>query len=459
LLKKKLHTALKFILCCIAAIDAHAQLPTSVTLSETVINAQTTVDINTVKVGFIIIGGDITVKGSPGPFLNVDFPVSPSMDLGVLNVKAVYNGLIALGYATEIQLSTDPKHIFNGLGLLGDTYVNYRIPIAGRAWLAGKYQTTLIYSAPLSSPLFTITVSPYLTKTSTVPLTTALLVNSFDMFRSNGISSGDIGFGYGTTLPTEVQVKAKNTSDFTFAPSYATAEVIVPPASTTLKSALTTPVGLTKSITSNNQLISLSSGLPVVVTNKRNLNTAFSISAADLKASFKRAGIYKIPVTYTINNTNDYLGSASSTTMETSVEVTVPGMSDIKVPVSNVSLDFNNRTAYTAGVTAGITNQVKFSSTVPYNITVKSTSTAFTNTLDASTIPLSVVTIEGMSGQTGITPIVLSTLPQAIITNGTPVIDQSLNLQYRIPAAQITNIMGKTQGTYNATIVYTIVAP
>ncbi|PIH00828.1 hypothetical protein CS542_03415 [Pedobacter sp. IW39] len=61
-----------------------------------------------------------------------------------------------------------------------------------------------------------------------------------------------------------------------------------------------------------------------------------------------------------------------------------------------------------------------------------------------------------MTGQTGIRQL-YSASPQTIITSANPTIDRLLNLQYRIPSAQTSNLLNKTAGSYNTTITYTIV--
>lgn len=454
MLKKKLHTALSILLCCLTVYTVKGQ---TINVTEANITAQADAVLNNQTVATIIISGAITVKANTNWTNTFSFP---ALDIGVLKVKGVSVGLNS-GNGSEVSLSTTAQPVYPS-GLLGNFVVNYRVPTAGLAWQAGNYTNTLIYSVNSNVPMI-IAVPAYITATTSAPASIPIAVNSLSFFRAvAGISSANVNIGYNTTVPTIINLKAKSASTFTFTPGFTSSLTFTPVNSNVVSAALTSPVGSTISITSTDQAITPAAGLPVIATNARpTLTSVFSITGANLTANFVNAGVYKLPITYTIANTSGFQVPATSKTMDSSVDLTVSTIMDINLPSNTVSLNFDNQSNYTTGVTSAVTNQISLSSTAPYNVTVRASTTAFVNTTDASsTIPLNVMTIEGMTGQTGITPIVLSTTAQPIITSGNPVIDRSINLQYRIPAAQVvSNILGKGQGNYNATIVFTIVAP
>lgn len=456
MLKKKLHTALSILLCCITFCTAEGQ---TINVTEANITAQGDATATNQFVATILATGQINVKANANFVNSFGFP---ALDIGTLRIKGNKIGAISIGGSAEITLALTDRAIYNGLGLAGNVTVDYRIPTAGLAWQAGNYTNTLIYSINSNVPI-TIAVPAYITATTSAPASIPIAVNSLSFFRAAaGISSANINIGYNTTVPTIINLKAKSASTFTFTPGFTSSLTFTPVNSNVVSAALTSPVGSTISVTTTDQAITPAAGLPVVATNKRpTLTSVFSISGANLKANFVNAGVYKLPITYTVANTSGFQVPATSATMDSSIDLTISTIMDINLPSNTVSLNFDNQSNYTAGVTSPVTNQLSLSSTAPYNVTVRASTPAFVNTTDVnSTIPLSVMTIEGMSGQTGITPIVLSTTAQPIVTAGNPVIDRSINLQYRIPAAQVvSNILGKGQGNYNATIVFTIVAP
>lgn len=456
MLKKKLHTALSIILCYCTICTAKGQ---TINVTEANITAQSDVTALDQYVATILATGQINAKANANFVNSFGFP---ALDIGTLKIKGNKIGLISIGGSAEITLALTDRAIYSGLGLAGAVTVDYRIPTAGFTWQAGNYTNTLIYSVNGNVPL-TIAVPAYITATTSAPASIPLAVNNLSFFRATaGISSANINIGYNTTVPTIINLKAKSASTFTFTPGFTSSLTFTPVNSSLVSAALTSPVGSTISVTTVDQAITTAAGLPVVATNARpTLTSVFSITGANLKANFVNAGVYKLPITYTIANTTGFQVPASSKTMDSSIDLTVSTIMDINLPTNTVSLNFDNQSNYTAGVTSTVANQVSLSSTAPYNVTVRASTAAFVNTTDASSIiPLNVMTIEGMTGQTGITPIVLSTTAQPIITAGNPVLDRSVNLQYRIPAAQVvSSILGKSQGNYSATIVFTIVAP
>jgi len=467
LLKKKLYTALSLLACCLTvfSVKGQANANNAITVAEANITAQSDVISEDQVIAVVLLaGGKLTVKSTSSVFSH-NLAGQPSLSLGTLRIKGKNIGSTALSAQTEVPLSPLEQTIGTGGAVLATISVDYRVPTGGTIWLAGTYTANVNYNVANFTPFY-MTVPAYITATSVVPASAPITINSFGQFRSvAGASSNNISLGYNTTVPTVIDLKAKTSSTFTFTPGFTSSLTFTPVSSSVLKATLsdpTGPVGSPITLSTTDKSLTPPAGLPVILTNKRpSLNTVFNIAGADLLANFVNAGIYKLPVTYTIAKTPAFNIAATSKTMDSSVDVTVANMMDISLPTTTIALNFTSQSNYSSGVTAAVTDQVMLSSTVPYNITVKAGTSAFVNASDATaTIPLNVMTIEGMSGQSGITPIQLSTSPQTIITNGNPVIDRKLNLQYRIPSAKVLSaIFGKSPGNYNATIIYTIVAP
>ena len=372
-------------------------------------------------------------------------------------------GVNVLSGANPIILSSVSQNIyFVAVGLLGGTMlVDYTVSPVGVAWAAGSYATTLTFTGSITpaTPTLTLNVPAYITLNTLVPVTTTLNVNSFAIFRSVAGVSAVSGNDYFTTVPTLLSLKA---SSGTFAFTTTQPYNQLPAAnSVNLMGAVLsgTYAGSAINLSASDQLLTVATGIPVIITNKSVLSSTLSISGANLKSNFVQAGTYTVPVVYTVSKTAaSFPATLPSQTMNSSVQVNVSNLMELIVQDPSVTLTVNTTANYQQGVTTTKPNHVKVSSTVPYNVTVKASSSVLSSSGGVQ-IPVGVITIEGMTGQTGVTPIVLSASPQAIITSADPAIDRLLNLQYRIPSTQTSNLLNKTAGSYNTTITYTIVAP
>ena len=372
-------------------------------------------------------------------------------------------GVNILSGANPIILSSVSQNIyFVAVGLLSGTMlVDYTVSPAGVAWAAGSYATTLTFTGSIAppTPTLTLNVPAYITLNTLVPATTTLNVNSFAIFRSVAGVSAVSGNDYFTTVPTLLSLKASS-STFAFTTTQPYNQLPAANSVNLMGAVLSgTYAGSAISLSASDQLLTAATGIPVILTNKSVLSSTLSISGANLKSNFVQAGTYTVPVVYTVSKTaSSFPATLPSQTMNSSVQVNVSNLMELIVQDPSVTLTVNTTANYQQGVTTTKPNHVKVSSTVPYNVTVKASSSVLSSSGGVQ-IPVGVITIEGMTGQTGVTPIVLSASPQAIITSANPAIDRLLNLQYRIPSTQTSNLLNKTAGSYSTTITYTIVAP
>lgn len=372
-------------------------------------------------------------------------------------------GVNVLSGANPIILSSVSQNIyFVAVGLLsGIMLVDYTVSPAGVAWAAGSYATTLTFTGSIAppTPTLTLNVPAYITLNTLVPATTTLNVNSFAIFRSVAGVSAVSGNDYFTTVPTLLSLKA-GSSTFAFTTTQPYNQLPATNSVNLMGAVLSgTYAGSAISLSASDQLLTAATGIPVILTNKSVLSSTLSISGANLKSNFVQAGTYTVPVVYTVSKTaSSFPATLPSQTMNSSVQVNVSNLMELIVQDPSVTLTVNTTANYQQGVTTTKPNHVKVSSTVPYNVTVKASSSVLSSSGGVQ-IPVGVITIEGMTGQTGVTPIVLSASPQAIITSADPAIDRLLNLQYRIPSTQTSNLLNKTAGSYNTTVTYTIVAP
>ncbi|WP_068405498.1 hypothetical protein [Pedobacter cryoconitis] len=465
MLKKRLYTALRVIFCCFTVGNANAQL--IINLPEANISGQMgyVVNLNSGASPALSLLSSVNVKAAsttltPTPATLPALALAPNL----INMKVTsIGGVNILSGANPIILSSVSQNIYYvAVGLLSGTMlVDYTVSPIGVAWAAGSYATTLTFTGSITppTPTLTLNVPAYITLNTLVPATTTLNVNSFAIFRSVAGVSAVSGSDYFTTVPTLLSLRA---SSGTFAFTTTQPYNQLPAAnSVNLMGAVLsgTYAGAAINLSASDQLLTAATGIPVIITNKSILSSTLSISGANLKSNFVQAGTYTVPVVYTVSKTaSSFPATLASQTMNSSVQVNVSNLMELIVQDPSVTLTVNTTANYQQGVTTTKPNHVKVSSTVPYNVTVKASSSVLSSS-GGIQIPVGVITIEGMTGQTGITPVVLSANPQTIISSANPIVDRLLNLQYRIPSAQTSNLLNKTAGSYNTTITYTIVAP
>jgi hypothetical protein len=464
LLKKRLHTALSIFLCCFCGSGLRAQV--TFNLTESIITNRT--DQSQLNVpsgrfsGFQLTGSwEIWVKANTSTIPMTTGTAGTSLPLNVARLKLNRIASLSLGAAKpEITLSTVDQSIAQAVLLAGagDMFLDYRLVVAGTAWQAGTYSTTMSFIPcdPFNRH-YTVVVDPYITKTTSVATTATLTVASLADFRTNGISTTQT-LAYNTSVPTDISLRVGpgaisfNANSF---PNLGT-PTLVPSA---LSSALTgTYAGSQINLTTSDQALSTSSGIPVQINNLSGTFTnTLKVTPANLKANFVQAGNYVYPLQYTISKTTAAQPAIlTAQTMATTATIVVPRLFEAIIPSTGVNLSFTAPSHYTSGVTVVAPAPIAISSTIPYNVTVRASSDF---TLGAGTIPASVLTIEGASGQTGVNSVALTTTAQTLISSSAPIIDRAVNLQYRIPNTQTSNLLNKTAGQYAADVIFTVTAP
>ncbi|MNR27287.1 hypothetical protein D3C85_1445530 [compost metagenome] len=100
---------------------------------------------------------------------------------------------------------------------------------------------------------------------------------------------------------------------------------------------------------------------------------------------------------------------------------------------------------------------LKLSKTTPYNLYVRATSASFASGVNS--VPLNVLRIGPMPGETGMQTVTLSTTPQQLINAANPTVDRSLSIRYSIPASETSKLLNKPAGTYSTNIIFSFIAP
>jgi len=382
------------------------------------------------------------------------------LNVATITVTKIGNS-INLGGASTIILSNLYQPIYTfALNLLnGAVLTDVQLSTASHSWIAGIYQTQVQFErlSPTAQN-FSITVPSFITPQASVTPTT-ILVDNLSFFRSvNGIT-GSTTVSVASTVPYVPSIKASSAS-FGFTTT-SVHNVVAQPSVNLLSTEIqgistSTP----KSLSNLNQPLTVTTGIPVAATNNEILTYNFKLSAANLRSGFAQAGTYTIPgLTFAWDKVNSAYpqGNLSVQRSSSSLQVVVSELSEIVANQIAVNLNLNTPASYRQGISKDMAAHIRVSKTTPYNVYVRSTSPQFSN--GANQIPLSILRIGPMSGETDMNTVNLSTTSQLLINSANPVIDRDFNMRYSIPASETSKLLGKPAGSYTANIVFSFVAP
>lgn len=473
--RKKLHIKRNFAVYFLGLFSfyghrTYAQTTTSITLPQ--VNIQAGTDYNTaINVGtytsVITLLPSFSVKSTTATFTST---TSGSFPASLVHMKLSSIGslvLLGLGTNNEVALSTGGGVLYAAVASVasGAVTANARIATASQTWTAGVFtndvsfytQGVLAGSISPASYTLSIIIPGFISPPSSIG-TTNIAVNDLSFYRSaNGISASQV-IPISSTVAYVPSIRSSS-AQFSFSTGLPYNTLPVSPVSTV--SATLSGVGTATSaiLSTSDQTLTSAAGIAVPTNNSSSITHTYTISTASLKSNFIQAGTYTVPLTYTWNK------SSSATYPTTPVQAQASGnlnilVSDLGEIVANqqtVNLPFTTASNYVNGVSTNMPSHLKLSKTTPYNLYVRATTSSFTSGVNS--IPLSVLTIGPMAGQTGVNTATLSTTAQQLIQNANPVIDRTLDMQYSIPASQTSNLLGKPAGTYTANIVYSFVAP
>lgn len=409
----------------------------------------------------------IGVKANTANFSNTLGGNGPA-PLNLARIKLLtINNLTVLGTFTEIVLSTTNQNIYTAIATVasGTVLNNLRLNTAGFTWVAGNYTSELFFLAPgllggnvISPPnhAINIVVPAYVTPLTSAG-TTNLLVNNFSYYRTPAGISTSKAISLANTVTYVPSLQTGN-SNFIFSTTLPHNNLPTTPVSSVAATltAVATATPITLSTTA--KALTTAAGLVVPNNNTQALSYAFTLDATQLKAGFVQAGTYSVPLTYTWNKpTATYPTGTLQAQSSGTLEVTVPDMSELVANQSAVNLTFSTANQYKNGLSQDIPAHITVSKTTPYNLYVRATTANFAS--GANNIPLNVMRIGPMSGQTGVQSVTLSATPQQLINAADPVIDRSLNIQYSIPASETHKLLNKPAGTYSTTVIFSFVAP
>ncbi|WP_293887303.1 MULTISPECIES: hypothetical protein [unclassified Sphingobacterium] len=442
---------------------------TSLTLPQANIQART--DYNTaINAGtytsVITLLPSFSVKSNTSIFNST---TSGSFPVGAVHMKLSSIGsLVLLGLTgnNEVALSPGGGLLYTAVASVasGAIAANARIVTAGQTWTAGvftdavSFYTQGLLAGSISPASFTLSINVpgFISPPGNIG-TTTIVVNNLNFYRSaNGITASQIIL-VSSTVPYIPSVRTGN-AQFNFNTTFPYNALPVPPVSTVSAALSGVGTATATNLSTNDQALTSAAGIAVPTNNSSSITHTYTISNTSLKNNFKQAGTYTVPLTYTWNKLSSAYPTAPVQAQATgSLNIVVSDLGEIIANQQSVNLPFTTTSNYINGVSTNMATHLKLSKTTPYNLYVRATSSSFTSGVNS--IPLSVLRIGPMAGQTGVNTVTLSTTAQQLIQNADPIIDRTLDMQYSIPASQTSNLLGKPAGTYTANIVYSFVAP
>lgn len=332
--------------------------------------------------------------------------------------------------------------------------------LSAYAWTAGNYHTSLHFkvegislgaSVTPHEAALNVVVSPFIAYT-TNPTDLNININSFDYFR-NGYTSPSLSpINLLHTLPLYAYLSTSS-NQLIFSNGYN--NVAPPSASTTAIHYQIYAPQTGTAIALDNTAHTIYSNATVPNGNSTSLNQRLTISATDMQQYFVNKGNYATTLNFRMSDNPS--SPTVNRTATANLNISIADLGELRLNTATVNLAFKNSTDYQQGVSVDVANQLTLSKTTPYDLSVKAQSAYFT--MGNESIPINILSVGPADGQLGMQTVEsLSTQSQTLISAGAPVIDRNLSLRYRIPATKTAQLLGKAQGTYTATITYTLTA-
>lgn len=190
--------------------------------------------------------------------------------------------------------------------------------------------------------------------------------------------------------------------------------------------------------------------------NVTNVTLDFEISPENLKTHFLKFGNYLTEANLAFKGKD-----ASTTGMGSSfdinpIEVRTSELRELTVNQNSVDIAFRNQTDYEKGVSVEVPNNISYSSTSKYKVTVRSrTETFMASAGGKAVLKSSLLSIgAGLSGSGGML-VELGTNPQPI-NLGNPVLNANSNIRYTVRPS--IELLKAKEGTYTIEVIYGITA-
>lgn len=346
-----------------------------------------------------------------------------------------------------------PSSVLGGGFNRGNINFTFKIPAAqftANAFYAGNYSMNISQNYDFTPRNFkTIVVIPASIRWVSSSLTKYIEISSLNDFRTTGtrilnLDNAEIAH----TVDFNVWAKASAANiQFTSSKGVQGTRNIASIKLGSNGSSLTT-----KPLTSTYQNFS-AANFSVVAGNRNSFIPELYVSADDFKNQFFEAGTYTFQLNLNAKSTDNMLNILQNT----DVTLKVLPRSEINIPASGKTVNFNFNTAahYANGQSQVIQKQIVLSNNESFELYVKSDENYFRKGGQQTAVNSNILQI-GVDGSSVNAP--LSTTPQKILTNATPVLDRELNIKYSIPPAGAKSLVGKENTTYSVNVYYSFTA-
>lgn len=356
--------------------------------------------------------------------------------------------------ASAVKWFEPPTTAFGGGFNRGNINFTFKIPAAqftANTFRAGNYSMDITQNYNDFTPrnFKTILVIPSSIRWITNSLTKYVEISSLNDYRSTSTKVWDLG-------NTEIA----NTVDFSFWAKAAATSVQFMSSKgvsgtrniASIKLGSNGSALTTKALSGTFQNFS-AANISVGTGNRNSFTPELYVSADDFKNNFFEAGTYTFELNLNARSTDNSINSLQNT----AVQLKVLPRSEITIPSSgrNVNFNFNTAAQYTNGQSQMIPNQITLSNNESFELYVKSDENYFKKGGVQTNINSNILQI-GVEGSSIDAP--LSKTPQKILFNGTPVLDQQLDVRYTIPPAGAQSLVGKENTTYSINVYYSFTA-
>ncbi len=358
-------------------------------------------------------------------------------------------------FTTSPQTWYEPGHGNHHMGYLDFSFKIPASQIANSAFHAGNYAMGIThnytgqFNGHFTPEIFDVVISvpsamTWLTNTPTKHIE----ITSLDQYRTTSPHIfGDLGAAeIGNTVDFNLQAKASSPIQFISSKGVTGTRPI-----SLIELGSTSPKLSSISLTSSWQNYT-SSSFEVEIGNRNNFTPQLSVSASNFKAQFFQAGTYK----FQLNLDAKSIDNTISAPQNTDITITVPPLSEISIPPSGQTVNFEFSTAshYQHVQSKVIPNQITLSNNDTFELYVNSDSDYFQIDGVQSDINSNILEV-GIEGNSSMP---LHSIPQKIISNGAPVLDQELDIKYTIPANAAQSLIGKEKTTYSINLIYSFTA-
>lgn len=186
--------------------------------------------------------------------------------------------------------------------------------------------------------------------------------------------------------------------------------------------------------------------------NRQSFPLQFSLSARDFRNYFFEAGTYTFQLDLEAKSTDNTISQRQTT----DVTLKVLPMSEINVSASgrSVYFDFNTPAHYQQGQSKVVPNQIRLSNNEHFELYVRSESSFFKREGISSDIKSGILEV-GVDGRRSVS---LSVIPQKIIFDGIPVLDQELDIRYTISGESARSLLSAERAVYSMDVIYSFTA-